>query len=233
MQYNGYVYDDKKMGGELGVLGVNRFCICNFVLEKTDAVVCHLVSCIYTHGRLRLLFMENSKIIKIAVIGPESTGKSVLSEELAHHFHTVFVSEYARNYFSKKSIEGHTMNDLNIIYQKQMELENEMTKLAKRFLICDTNLISGKVWADVVFKSTPQFISNNLPFTNYDLHLLCDVDLPWVPDEQRRNKYNRKEIMEMHVAELEKLKAKFEIVTGLEEDRFQNAVKAIEKHFKF
>lgn len=232
VQYHGYIHDDKKVVGKLGVLGFNRFCIRYIVLEKADAFICNFVPCIYNNGCLWLLFMENQKIIRIAVIGPESTGKSVLSEELAHHFRTVFVPEYARDYFSDKKIEDHTMSDLTIIYQKQALWEQEMIKRANRFLICDTNLISGKVWANVVFKSTPQFIDDNLPLINYDLHLLCDIDLPWVPDDQRRNKYNRKEIMEMHVNELQKLKVKFEIVTGLEHDRFQNAVKAIQKHFK-
>lgn len=175
--------------------------------------------------------MENSTIIKIAVIGPESTGKSILSEQLAKHYHTVHVSEYARDYFQVNTIEGHTMDDLTRIYKKQMLLEQEAVKHAKRFLFCDTNLISGKVWADVVFKKAPDYILQNLASTDHDLHLLCDIDLPWVPDEQRRNEYNRKEIMQMHIAELEKLNLKYELIHGVNDERFNNAVKAIEKHF--
>lgn len=175
--------------------------------------------------------MENSKIIKIAVIGPESTGKSVLSEQLARHFNTIFVPEYARDYFTEKNIEGHTMADLEIIYQKQILWEQEMLKRANRFLICDTNLVSGKVWAGVVFNTTPQFIKDNLQFTDHDLYLVCDIDLPWVPDDQRRNEYNRKEIMEMHIAELEKLGATYEVIKGKDDERLQNAIKAIEKHY--
>ena len=39
--------------------------------------------------------IENSKseIIKIAVVGPESTGKSTMSAFLAEHYHTVWVPE--------------------------------------------------------------------------------------------------------------------------------------------
>jgi NadR type nicotinamide-nucleotide adenylyltransferase len=177
--------------------------------------------------------MENTKIIKIAIIGPESTGKSILSEQLARHFHTIFVPEFARDYFSTKNIESHTLSDLDIIYQKQLLWENEMAKRANRFLFCDTNLISGKVWADVVFKTAPKFIQENLPLTDHDLHLLCDIDLPWIPDAQRRNEYNRKEILQMHVNELENLRAKFEIIKGVDDNRLKNAISAVEKHFKF
>lgn len=175
--------------------------------------------------------MANSPIIKIAIIGPESTGKSVLSEQLAKHFNTVFVPEYAREYFLEKTIEGHTMEDIIRIYQKQVQWENEMIKSANKFLICDTNLISGKVWSDVVFKNAPQFILDNLKQMDHDLYLVCDIDLPWVPDEQRRNEYNRKEIMQMHLNELKKLNAKFELVGGKGEARLKNAITAIQKHF--
>ncbi|MBK7310522.1 MAG: ATP-binding protein [Sphingobacteriaceae bacterium] len=175
--------------------------------------------------------MENSKIIKIAVVGPESTGKTVLCEQLALHYNTIFVPEYARDYFLTKNIEGHTKEDLNIIYEKQILSESKIVKQANRFLFCDTNLISGKVWADVVFKSAPEFISQNISNTNHDLHLLCDIDLPWVADEQRRNEYNRKEIMQMHVNELQKLGLNFEIIKGFDKDRVKNAIIAISKYF--
>ncbi len=175
--------------------------------------------------------MENSKIIKIAVVGPESTGKTVLCEQLALHYNTIFVPEYARDYFLTKNIEGHTKEDLNVIYEKQILWEHETIKRANRFLFCDTNLISGKVWADVVFKSAPEFISQNIINTDHDLHLLCDIDLPWVADEQRRNEYNRKEIMQMHVDELKKLGLKFEIIKGFDKERLKNAIIAISKYF--
>jgi NadR type nicotinamide-nucleotide adenylyltransferase len=176
--------------------------------------------------------MENTKVIKIAIIGPESTGKSVLSEQLAQHFNTVFVPEYAREYFSDKAIEGHTLDDLTLIYQKQIQWEHEMIKRANKILFCDTNLISGKVWSDVVFKKAPSFILENIERTDHDLLLLCDVDLPWIPDEQRKNEYNRKQIMQMHLDELKKLNVKFELISGKGEARLKNAIAAIEKHFK-
>ena len=115
--------------------------------------------------------------------------------------------------------------------EKQMLREHETIKRADRFLFCDTNLISGKVWADVVFKSAPEFISQNIIHTDHDLHLLCDIDLPWVADEQRRNEYNRKEIMQMHVDELKKLGLKFEVIKGSDRERLKNAISAIQKHF--
>ena len=219
------------MDRELDTVGVDRFCICNFVLDKGYAIICDPISCIHVNGGIRLLLMANSKIIKIAVIGPESTGKSVLSEQLAKYLKTVFVPEFAREYFNNKNIEGHTQEDLEAIYKKQLLLEAEAINRANKFLICDTNLISGKVWADVVFNGAPSFILENLTATDHDLHLLCDIDLPWVADSQRRNEYDRKRIMEMHLNELTRLNATFEVVSGFDNERLQNAIKAIQRHY--
>ena len=38
---------------------------------------------------------------RIAIVGPESTGKSLLSQQLAAHFRTVWVEEYAREFLNK------------------------------------------------------------------------------------------------------------------------------------
>ena len=40
----------------------------------------------------------NKNIIKIAIVGPESTGKSTISKGLAQHYQTLWVPEYARYY---------------------------------------------------------------------------------------------------------------------------------------
>lgn len=53
---------------------------------------------------------ENS-IKKIVVIGPESTGKSTLCEQLAAHFNTAWCPEYARAYLNENGKE-YSYNDL-------------------------------------------------------------------------------------------------------------------------
>jgi nicotinamide riboside kinase len=43
--------------------------------------------------------MNLSEIKKIAVVGPESTGKSTMSAYLAKHYDTIWVPEFARGYW--------------------------------------------------------------------------------------------------------------------------------------
>jgi len=40
----------------------------------------------------------NQNIIKIAIVGPESTGKSTMSKWLADYYKTIWVPEFAREY---------------------------------------------------------------------------------------------------------------------------------------
>ena len=57
---------------------------------------------------------------KIAIIGPESTGKTMLTEQLADHYHSPWVPEYARTYIESLSRSYH-FDDIK--YAKCMEIE--------------------------------------------------------------------------------------------------------------
>ena len=70
----------------------------------------------------------DNKIKRIVLIGPESTGKTILCEQLAKHYHTVFVPEYARTYFEENNIDNYNTDDLEIIAKKQLELETTAPK---------------------------------------------------------------------------------------------------------
>src|SRR6187402_1758917 len=83
---------------------------------------------------------------KVAIIGPECTGKSELSQYLADHFNTEWVPEYARAYLDKLR-RPYTQDDLLKIAHGQLRLEDEYTIDANNFLICDTNLYVIKIWS--------------------------------------------------------------------------------------
>ncbi len=175
--------------------------------------------------------MEKSGIIKIAVVGAESTGKSELCETLAKHYNTIWVPEYAREYFNNSDIYNYTLQDLVIIAKKQIELEEELIKKANKFLFCDTTLITLKIWAELEFKQTPDFIEENLNKVKYDHYFLMANEVPWVQDAQRQNKFSRNMIFDMNKAELEKLTVSYNVINGLNEERPNNAIKLIDKLF--
>ena len=85
-----------------------------------------------------------SKLIKIAITGPESTGKSQLAEELAAYYHTVFVPEYARGFIDRLD-RPYNREDILEIAKGQIREEERTIQRATRMLFCDTELIVTKM----------------------------------------------------------------------------------------
>ncbi len=125
---------------------------------------------------------------KIVVIGPESTGKSTLCEQLAEHFNTSWCPEFAREYLLKFGT-NYQFEDLLKIAKGQLELEDTHTTSAinnnSNFLFIDTDMLVLKVWNEFVFENCHHFILEQIAERKYDLYLLCNTDLPWVSDELR------------------------------------------------
>ena len=129
-------------------------------------------------------------IKKVVIIGPESTGKSMLSEQLATHFKTAWVPEYAREFLETYGT-NYSFEDLYKIAQGQIKNEEDAAFNAKRlthnskFLFIDTDLYVIKVWSEFVFNMCDNRVLNQIANRKYDLYLLCNTDIEWVKDSLR------------------------------------------------
>lgn len=125
-------------------------------------------------------------MIKIAITGPESSGKSTLAAALAQAYATVWVPEYARHY-----LEGlrrpYRAKDLLVIARGQLASEHQQARRAQRMLFCDTDLLVVKIWSQEKFGRVDPRIEAAWQRSCYDLHLLCQPDLPWSPDPLREH----------------------------------------------
>ena len=133
------------------------------------------------------LRQEPINIIKVVLFGPESTGKTTLSKQLARHYNTVWVPEYAREYLQdkwnnqRKTCETH---DLIPIAEGQMKLENELARKADRVLICDTDLLETKVYSEEYYGGfVDPALDQAVNVNEYDLYLLTYIDIPWEHDD--------------------------------------------------
>ena len=174
--------------------------------------------------------IENSKfeILKIAVVGPESTGKSTMSGYLAGHYHTVWVPEFARGYCEKLTAPPTWQDEINM-FEGQVALEKEYLPKANKLLICDTTFITVKIWSDQIFGKSPQQVLDALPQYHYDLYLLLDIDLPWQDDPLRDFPDLREHFMEVWHKELKDLNANYIVISGTGPERYERAVQAIDK----
>ncbi|MBM3435986.1 MAG: ATP-binding protein, partial [Bacteroidetes bacterium] len=123
---------------------------------------------------------------RIAITGPECTGKSELAVRLAQHFKTLWIPEYAREFISKLK-RPYTYDDILTIAKKQVTLENEASAKADKILISDTELIVCKIWCEFKFRKCHPWILEKINQQSFDLYLLTDIDLPWQPDPQREH----------------------------------------------
>lgn len=171
--------------------------------------------------------MENRSIKKIAIVGPESTGKSTMAARLAEHYRTVWVPEYARGYCEKLTAPCSWQDEINM-FHGQLELEAELLPFADRILICDTTFITVKIWSDHVFGKAPAEVLEALPKHVYDFYLLMDIDLPWEEDPLRDFPDLREHFMAVWHRELRELGADYRVVSGSGDDRFGNATAAID-----
>ena len=172
----------------------------------------------------KYLQQTKSDCIKVVLFGPESTGKSTLAKELADHFKTDFVEEYAREYLQKKN-NNYLQEDLVKIAKGQLTSE-------KKYILLDTDLITIKVWSNYKYGSCNKWILEKIENQKSEnrLYLLCKPDIEWKKDTLRENPKNRQELFEIYKNELENLKHDFFIIEG--NNRIGNAIsKIIEKNF--
>jgi NadR type nicotinamide-nucleotide adenylyltransferase len=173
--------------------------------------------------------MENPtpQIKRIAIVGPESTGKSTMSAYLAKYYQTIWVPEFAREYCGKLTEQPTWQDEINM-FRGQVTLEEELLPKANKILICDTTFITVKIWSDHIFGKSPQEVLDELPKHPYDLYLLLNIDLPWQDDPLRDFPQLREHFMDIWVKELMALNANYTLISGIGQERYDNAVRAID-----
>ena len=193
-------------------------------------------------------------IRKVAIIGPESTGKSTLSMQLASHYQTLWVPEYARQYLEEHGRE-YTYDSLLEIAKGQVRLEEEYLKklndappdntypeidlapgqktttASTPLLIMDTEMYVMKVWSEFVFQKCHHWIIDQAAARQYDLFLLCNIDLPWSYDVLREypNPEPRQQLFRMYHDILVNQSVPWTIITGEYDQRLSLAIAAINR----
>ena len=167
-------------------------------------------------------------VIKVAVLGAESTGKTTLCHDLATHFGCPWVPEYMRTYLQAKWDEEQltcTWNDLLPIAQGQIELENKLAKQATQtsddshYLFCDTNLFELMVYANLYYGDCPESLIKAALTHRYDLILLTEVDILWEPDDLRDSPNGREDIAKLFAKELTRYGKPFRRIGGDRDER--------------
>lgn len=176
---------------------------------------------------------------KIVAIGPESTGKSSLCAQLARHYKALWCPEYAREYLLTHGSK-YNYEDLLTIAKGQIQSEDNYIELVLNadhqawsndypLLFIDTDMYVMKVWCEFVFGKCHQFILDQIAKRYYDLYLLCNVDLEWVPDELREypDIETRKKLYGIYKMTLENQRTPWVEINGTSAQRLEKAINSV------
>lgn len=168
---------------------------------------------------------------KIVVIGPESTGKSTLCQQLADHFHTSWVPEYAREHLLQHG-KKYVYDDLLTIAKAQIALEEKyLAEATANCIFIDTDMYVMKIWCEFVFGQCHPWILDTIAQRHYDLYLLCNTDLPWVKDELREypDLESRQELFHLYKDCMINQHVPWVEIAGNDATRLQTAINAVKK----
>ncbi|MDN4164476.1 ATP-binding protein [Cytophagales bacterium LB-30] len=167
------------------------------------------------------------KLIKVAITGPESTGKSYLAKALAKHYATQWVPEFARQYLETLG-RPYAYSDILTMAQGQKKEEIRLGAKANSLLFCDTELINHKIWSLHKYGRVDEWIEASIRTQPYDVYLLCDIDMPWEPDPLRENPDERFFFFHWFQKEIKVLEKPFYTISGMGAQRVQRAIDAID-----
>lgn len=178
------------------------------------------------------LRQEPINIVRIALFGPESTGKTTLSKQLAHHYETVWVREYAREYLQDKWNNARKtceLKDILPIAYGQIALENKWSKKADKVLICDTDLLETMVYSEQFYNGVAdEQLRKAAAENSYDLYLLTYIDTPWEADDLRDRPTERLEMFNAFEKALIDYQKPYLTLKGGKQERLSKAIAAID-----
>ena len=182
-----------------------------------------------------MIHQKPSKIFRVVVYGSESTGKTTLCQDLAAHYKTEWVPEFARSYLQNKwdqKKEFCSLDELPLIAKGQMELENQQITKANKILFCDTNILVTQIWSETHFDGyCDPLIKQAAEQVYYDLYLLTGIDVPWEKDDLRDRPNDRKKMFKYFHKNLIKRNLEYKRIKGSRENRIKSAQTAIDSIF--
>ncbi len=163
-------------------------------------------------------------MFKIAFLGPESSGKTTLAEEMGNQLDAIVIKEYAREYFKDKDYSKCCLKDLEAIAIKQFKDTHD--SYPYDFLISDTEILTIEIWAEDKFGVVPEIILNLRRQQDFDLYILTKPDIPWEFDPLRKDANRRDYLFEIYKEHIEKSNYNYIIVEGL----FNNRIEVIKNY---
>jgi HTH-type transcriptional repressor of NAD biosynthesis genes len=166
---------------------------------------------------------------KIALLGSESTGKSILTKRLADHYNTCFVPEMAREIIEKTNdCDARDLQEIALLHAKTIR---SIIGGANKLLFLDTDINITKSYSRFLFDQEMVVDPWIEEANKSDLYLFLETDCPFIQDGTRLGEAERIKLAAFHKEQLTKNHIDFVIVNGDWENRFTQSVNIIQKKY--
>lgn len=175
------------------------------------------------HGLRHLLdpVVYRDFVRRVAILGGESTGKSMLAAQLADRLTTVHAAEYGRELWEQKN-GVLTKADMLCIARAQVQREEDCALEANQWVICDTTPLTTMLYSHAMFGGVEGKLEL-LARRPYDVVFLCVPDVPFVQDGTRRNELFRRWQHEWYLRELNARGVRYQLLQGSWQARITTA----------
>lgn len=171
-------------------------------------------------------FVHSTRTVRIAIIGPESSGKSTLAAAIAQAAGGALVLEAARSYLPALN-RPYEQHDLITIARIQHDAEREAASAGQSLVVCDTDILTISIWSDERFGGVDDKLLELMRGTRYDRTFLCKPDMPWEPDPLRENPHDRDRLFDVYRDWLQREQRPYEVVIGPPEERLRRVLESI------
>lgn len=168
-------------------------------------------------------------MLRVGVIGAESTGKSTLCQQLSEQYGWLWIKEYARTYVENLG-RPYTYDDVLLIARQQIAELN--AQYDQQVILYDTELIITKVWMQHKYGKVAAEVERAIREQPMDLYLILAPDITAQPDPVRENLDKREYFFEWYIREVELTKRPYYIIRGTGNARSLAATKAIQTILK-
>jgi len=164
-------------------------------------------------------------MMRVGVIGAESTGKSTLCKALSEQYGYRYIDEYARTYVEQLS-RPYNRADLDAI--AEYLIGQIRADYDEQVVLFDTELIIMKVWYEHVYGSVPKAVEQALTECPMDFYLLLAPDIAAKADPVRENLDKREYFHMWYEREIQLTGVPYTVIRGQGDERTQAAARAIQ-----
>jgi HTH-type transcriptional regulator, transcriptional repressor of NAD biosynthesis genes len=169
-------------------------------------------------------------VLRVRLLGAESSGKTTLARALASAYDTVWNPEYGRPYteLGRPVDAPWTSWEFTHIARLQCWYEDFLATLANRVLFCDTDAFTTAVFHQI-YLGHPATAFSDEAARAYDLTIVCGAEIPWERDAIREFAVERQRMHELYLAHVKESGRPWLLATGTHGERLTAACDAVDR----